>query len=110
MILSRPARSVALITLAAITPAVAQSPAPARLVEEARGIADRIAAIRGLPIVRPIDFRVSDRATVRAFAEIALADQMPADQWEAYEALLVHTRMIPPGPVKASASATRMRP
>jgi hypothetical protein len=77
--------------------AFAQTPAPARLVTEARGIARQVADIRGLAINRPIDFEVSDRATVQAYARASLAGQMPPEQWEAYEALLVHTRMIPPG-------------
>ena len=56
-----------------------------------------MAGIRGLAILRPIEFEVSDKATVTEYARASLADQMPPAQWEAYEALLVHTGMIPPG-------------
>jgi hypothetical protein len=74
----------------------AQSPAP-DLLAEARAIARRMAAIRGLPILRPIDFELSDKAKVTEYARASLADQMPPGQWLAWEALLVHTGMIPPG-------------
>ncbi len=77
-------------------PARAQSPAP-DLLAEARAIAREMAGIRGLALVRPIDFEVSDKATVTEFARASLSDQMPPEQWEAYETLLVHTGMIPPG-------------
>lgn len=86
-----------LLALCLSVPAIAQTPAPTRLVAEARAIARQIAGIRGLATLRPIDFEVSNRATVRAYARASLADQMPPGKWEAYEALLVHTGMIPPG-------------
>ncbi|MGH7565598.1 MAG: hypothetical protein ACREK2_02090, partial [Gemmatimonadota bacterium] len=91
------ARVAAALALSLSVPAVGQIPAPAGLVDEARAIARQVAGIRGLAILRPIDFEVSDRATVRAYARASLADQMPPGRWEAYEALLVHTGMIPPG-------------
>ena len=91
------ARWAAVAALFLSVPAVAQNPAPARLVAEARAVAARISAVRGLETRRPIDFRVSDRATIRAYAEASLAGQMPAGQWAAYEALLVHAGMIPAG-------------
>jgi hypothetical protein len=56
-----------------------------------------MAGIRGLAILRPIDFEVSDKATVTAYARASLSDQMSPEDWEAYEALLVHTGMIPSG-------------
>ena len=89
------ARATALAALLLTAPAIAQSPAPAGLVTEARAVAARVAAVRGLETLRPIDFQVSDRASIRAFAEASLARQLPAGQWDAYEALLVHTGLIP---------------
>jgi hypothetical protein len=78
-------------------PAMAQSPAPAQLVDDAREIARQLARIRGLATLRQIDFEVSDKATIRTYARASLAEQMPAGRWGAYELLLVHTGMIPPG-------------
>lgn len=78
-------------------PAVGQTAAPAELVAEARGIAREIAAIRGLAALRPIDFQVSDKATIQAYARTSLESQMPPEQWEAFRILLVHTGMIPRG-------------
>ncbi|HET6360947.1 MAG TPA: hypothetical protein VFH11_02705 [Gemmatimonadota bacterium] len=86
----------AALALGLCVPARAQSPAP-DLLAEARAIARQMAGIRGLAILRPIDFEVSDKATVTEYARTSLSDQMPPGQWEAYEALLVHTGMIPPG-------------
>ena len=88
---------VAAVLLCLATPAIAQTPAPARLLAEARAIARQVAAIRGLPIERPIDFEVSDRASVQAYARASLARQMPSERWSAYQALLVHTGLIPSG-------------
>jgi hypothetical protein len=85
------------LALCLASPAAAQAPAPDRLVPEARAIARQIAAIRGLAILRPIAFEVRDREAIRGYARASLADQMPSAQWKAYEALLVHTGMIPPG-------------
>ena len=94
---SRAARLLATaLALGICVPARAQSPAPG-LLTEARDIARRMAGIRGLAILRPIDFEVSDKATITEYARASLSDQMPPGQWEAYEALLVHTGMIPPG-------------
>ena len=94
----RPASALAgALAIALTSVAAAQAPAPDRLVPEARAIARQMAAIRGLPILRPIAFEVRDKAAIRGYARSALADQMPPGQWDAYEALLVHTRMIPPG-------------
>jgi len=90
------ARVALVVALCLSAPALAQTPAPARLVAEARGIARQIAGLRGLSIERPIDFEVSDKATVQAYARASLAGQMPPEQWEAFQALLVHTGMIPP--------------
>ena len=86
----------AALALGLCVPARAQSPAP-DLLAEARAIARQMAGIRGLAILRPIDFELSDKATVTEYARASLSDQMPSGQWEAYEALLVHTGMIPPG-------------
>ena len=94
---SSAARVAAALALCLSVPVVAQTPAPAALVDDARAIARQVAGIRGLAVLRPIDFEVSDRETVRAYARASLADQMPPGQWESYEALLVHTGMIPPG-------------
>lgn len=85
------------VLLCLATPAIAQTPAPARLLAEARAIARQVAAIRGLPIERPIDFEVSDRASVQAYARASMARQMPSRRWADYQALLVHTGLIPPG-------------
>jgi hypothetical protein len=94
---SRAARLLATaLALGLCVPARAQSPAP-DLLAEARAIAGQVAGIRGLAILHPIDFEVSDKATVAEYARASLSDQMPPRQWEAYEALLVHTGMIPPG-------------
>ena len=94
---SRAARLLATaLALALCVPARAQSPAP-DLVAEARAIARQMAGIRGLALLRPINFEVSDRAIVTEYARASLSDQMPPDQWEAYETLLIHTGMIPPG-------------
>ena len=86
----------AAFALGLCVPARAQSPAP-DLLAEARAIARQMAGIRGLAILRPIDFEVSDKTTVTEYARASLSDQMPSGQWEAHEALLVHTGMIPPG-------------
>lgn len=77
-------------------PAAAQRAAPASLVAAARAVTREVAAIRGLPVRRPIDFQVSDRSTIRGYAREALAREMSADEWEAYEALLAHVGLIPP--------------
>ena len=78
-------------------PVLGQTAAPARLVAEAQVIAREIAAIRGLAVERPIDFEVSDKSTIQAYARTSLQSQMPPDQWEAFRILLVHTGMIPAG-------------
>ena len=94
---SRAARLLAAtLALGLCVPARAQSPAP-ELLAEARAIAREMAGIRGLAILHPIAFEVSDRATVTEYARASLSDQMPPGQWETYETLLVHTGMIPPG-------------
>lgn len=94
---SRAARLLAAtLALGLCAPARAQSPTP-DLLAEARGIARQMSAIRGLAILRPIDFEVSDKSTVTEYARASLSDQMPPGQWEAYEALLIHTGMIPAG-------------
>jgi hypothetical protein len=94
---SRAARLLAAtLALGLCAPARAQSPAP-DLLAEARAIAREMAGIRGLAIRHPIEFEVSDRATVTEYARASLSDQMPPGQWETYETLLVHTGMIPPG-------------
>jgi hypothetical protein len=85
------------VALGLASPAAAQAPGQDRLVPEARAIARQIAAIRGLAILRPIAFEVRDRAAIRGYARASLAEQMPPAQWDAYEALLVHTGMIPYG-------------
>jgi hypothetical protein len=85
------------LALCLASAAAPQVPAPDRLVPEARAIARQMAGIRGLAILRPIAFEVRDREAIRGYARASLADQMPPAQWEAYEALLVHTGMIPPG-------------
>ena len=74
-----------------------QTAAPARLVAEAQVIAREIAAIRGLAVEHPINFEVSDKSTIQAYARTSLETQMAPDQWEAFRILLVHTGMIPAG-------------
>jgi hypothetical protein len=88
--------TAAALALALCVPARAQSPDP-DLLAEARAIASQMAGIRGLAILRPIEFEVSDKATVTEYARASLSEQMSPGEWEAYEALLVHTGMIPPG-------------
>jgi hypothetical protein len=93
---SRPALALAILVVGT-SPTLAQAPAPTRLLAEARSIAGQMASIRGLPLRQAIDFQVSDRASVRAYAEASLSRQMPAEGWAAYQALLVHTGLIPAG-------------
>ena len=78
-------------------PALAQQEAPAALLAAARAVSREVAAIRHLEWLRPVDFQVSDRATIRRFAQASLDREMPADQWAAYEALLEHSGLLPAG-------------
>lgn len=77
-------------------PLSAQRDAPAALVASAREVTREIASLRGLPVLEPVDFQVSDRETIREFARASLEREMPAEQWAGYEALLAHTGLIPP--------------
>ncbi|HJU86468.1 MAG TPA: hypothetical protein VJ788_03765 [Gemmatimonadota bacterium] len=88
--------TAAALALGLCVPASAQSPDP-DLLAEARAIARQMAGIRGLAILRPIDFEVSDKAKVTEYARASLSEQMSPGEWEAYEALLLHTGMMPPG-------------
>lgn len=89
---------LALALLAAgASPARAQREAPASLLAAARAVAREVAGIRELAWQRPIDFRVSDRPTIQAYARTSLEREMSIDEWKAYEVLLAHVGMIPPG-------------
>jgi hypothetical protein len=77
--------AVALLLLAP-WPATAQREAPAALVAAARSVSREVAAIRELDWRRPVDFRVSDRATIQRYARASLDREMTPDQWAAYEA------------------------
>jgi hypothetical protein len=78
-------------------PALAQREAPAALLAAARAVSREVAGIRHLEWLRPVDFQVSDRATIRRFAQASLDREMSADQWAAYEALLEHCGLLPAG-------------
>lgn len=78
-------------------PALAQREAPAALLAAARAVSREIAAIRGLEWLRPVDFQISDRATIRTFAEASLDREMSPDQWAAYQVLLQHCGLLPAG-------------
>lgn len=86
-----------LALVAPAAPLAAQEEAPAALVAAARAVSGEIAALRGLPWRRPVDFQVSDRATIRRYARDALEREMPPGQWDAYERLLRHCGLIPDG-------------
>lgn len=93
------ARAIAAIAIGSVAalarPADAQREAPESLVAAARAVTREVAALRELPLRRPVEFRVSDRSTIRSFAREALAREMPPEQWESYERLLAHTGLIP---------------
>jgi len=76
-------------------PSRAQGEAPAALMAAARAVSREIAGIRELPWRAPVEFRVSDRATIQAYARESLEREMPAAQWNAYEELLEHVGLIP---------------
>ncbi|HUP18695.1 MAG TPA: hypothetical protein VM778_01945 [Gemmatimonadota bacterium] len=76
-------------------PALAQRTAPAELLAAARAVTREVAAIRRLPALRPIDFQVSDRATIQEFARRSLEEEMGPAEWRAYDLLLTHTGLIP---------------
>lgn len=76
-------------------PALAQREAPEALVAAARAVTREVAALRRLPVRRPIDFQVSDRETIESYARQALAREMTPAQWDAYERLLVHVGLVP---------------
>jgi hypothetical protein len=78
-------------------PALAQREAPAALLAAARAVSREVAAIRRLEWLRPVDFQVSDRATIRRFAQASLDREMSPDQWAAYQALLQHCGLLPAG-------------
>ncbi|MDX1661189.1 MAG: hypothetical protein R3326_05315 [Gemmatimonadota bacterium] len=98
--MSRPFRVAALLLAAATltfpSSLEAQRDAPASLVASARAVTREVAALRDLPVLEPVDFRVSDRETIREFARASLDREMPPERWGAYEALLEHTGLIPP--------------
>ncbi len=93
--LSRAAALAAL--LLAPFPAIAQREAPAALLAAARSVSREVAAIRDLEWRRPVDFRISDRATIQRYARETLDREMTADQWAAYQALLEHCGLLPAG-------------
>ena len=78
-------------------PALAQREAPAALLAAARAVSREVAAIRRLEWLRPVDFQVSDRATIRRFAQASLDREMSPDQWAAYQALFQHCGLLPAG-------------
>jgi len=91
---TRPA--IALLALVAAPAAsLAQTDAPAALVDDARTVARQVAAVRELPLLRPVDFRVSDRETIRAYAESSLGRDLSADDWAGQQALLTHLDLLP---------------
>ncbi|MGH7558572.1 MAG: hypothetical protein ACREMD_12495, partial [Gemmatimonadota bacterium] len=91
-------RSVAaLAALLFASPALAQRDAPAALLAAARSVSREVAAIRDLEWRRPVDFRISDRATIQRYARETLDAEMTPDQWAAYEALLEHCGLLPAG-------------
>ena len=90
------AAAFALLVLLPV-PALAQREAPAALVAAARAVSREVAAIRRLEWRRPVNFQVSDRATIRRFAQASLDREMAPDQWAAYQALLQHCGLLPAG-------------
>lgn len=78
-------------------PALAQREAPAALLAAARTVSREVASIRRLEWLHPVDFQVSDRATIRRFAQASLDREMSPDQWAAYQALLHHCGLLPAG-------------
>ncbi|HKY59434.1 MAG TPA: hypothetical protein VJP59_00335 [Gemmatimonadota bacterium] len=90
------AAACALLVLLPV-PALGQREAPAALLAAARAVSREVAAIRRLEWLRPVDFQVSDRATIRRFAQASLDREMSPDQWAAYEALLQHCGLLPAG-------------
>ncbi|MFN2421743.1 MAG: hypothetical protein ABR527_10285 [Gemmatimonadota bacterium] len=88
---------LALALLGTATPALAQREAPAALVAAARAVSREVAGIRDLDWRRPVDFQVSNRPTIQAYARASLEREMSSAQWESYQALLVHVGLIPAG-------------
>ena len=86
---------LAVLLVAVAPPARAQRDAPAALVAAARAVSREVAGIRELPWHRPVDFRVSDRPTIQAYARRSLEREMSPAQWRSYEALLEHVGLIP---------------
>lgn len=76
-------------------PIGAQTQAPAALVAAARGVSREIAGIRDLSWRSPVDFKVSDRGSIQAYARASLDREMTPAQWSAYGALLSHVGLIP---------------
>lgn len=94
--MNRRARVLASLVAVALTPlALPAQENPAELVPLARSVTREMAALRDLPLRRPVDFEVSDRATIREYARESLEREMGPDLWAAYEALLVHTGLVP---------------
>ena len=100
----RPPAVAAILLLAAFTflgaapvPLAAQREPPAALIAAARAVTREVAGIRGLGWRGQIAFEVSDRTTIRRYAESALDREMTAAEWRAHEALLRHCGLIPPG-------------
>lgn len=77
-------------------PARAQRAAPAELLAAARAVTREVSGIRRLPVLQPVDFQVSDRATIQEYARLALEREMGETGWEAYGRLLTHVGLIPP--------------
>ena len=88
---------LALGLLGTATGAQAQREAPAALVAAARAVSREVAGIRDLAWRRPVDFQVSDRPTIQAYARASLEREMSPAQWDSYQALLVHVGLIPAG-------------
>ncbi|HUP01730.1 MAG TPA: DUF6782 family putative metallopeptidase, partial [Gemmatimonadota bacterium] len=85
----------ALAIAATPLPLPAQREPPAALIAAARAVAREVAGIRGLGWLGAVDFEVSDRATIRRYAQGALDREMSLSDWRAYEALLQHCGLIP---------------
>ncbi|CAN5270867.1 hypothetical protein BH18GEM1_BH18GEM1_04770 [soil metagenome] len=93
--LARRARLLVFFLAAVPAPLAAQREAPGALIAAARAVSGEVAAIRELPWLGAVDFRVSDRATIQRYARAALDREMSPEEWGAYETLLRHCGLIP---------------
>jgi hypothetical protein len=87
----------AIMFLGTAVPAQAQREAPAALLSAARAVSREVAGIRDLAWRRPVDFQVSDRSTIQAYARASLEREMSPEEWQSYQALLAHLGLIPRG-------------